>query len=127
MMLFAKRLGDDQKYKRSCKEKSINMTIDPDIDANQHNRADELVKQLRERACPAGLPYTGTNPEEDHGHTDCWLHHQAADEIERLRSLITEWADADDGDLPFNEKYYECTCDKRFCVAARSLRKAVGR
>jgi len=52
---------------------------------------------------------------------------EAADEIERLRSLIAEWADADDGDLPFNEKYHECTCDKRFCVAARSLRKAVGR
>jgi len=29
--------------------------------------------------------------------------------------------------FPFNEKYHECTCDKRFCLAARSLRKAVGR
>jgi predicted RNA-binding protein (virulence factor B family) len=55
------------------------------------------------------------------------LYIRAADEIERLRSLITEWADADDGDLPFNDKYHECTCDKRFCLAARSLRKAVGR
>jgi len=49
----------------------------------------DIVKQLRDRACQAGLPHTGDNPEEDHGHTDCWLHHQAADEIERLRSLLS--------------------------------------
>lgn len=54
------------------------------------DHADELVKQLRERACPAGKPWTGDNPEDDHGHTDCWLHHQAADEIERLLSQITK-------------------------------------
>jgi hypothetical protein len=41
---------------------------------------------LRERACQAGEPWTGDVPEEDHGHTDCWLHHQSADEIERLRA-----------------------------------------
>jgi hypothetical protein len=49
-----------------------------------------LVKALRDRACPAGLPHTGDNPKDDHGHTDCWLHHQAADEIERLRALIAK-------------------------------------
>lgn len=48
----------------------------------------DIVKQLRDRACQAGLPHTGDNPKEDHGHTDCWLHHQAADEIERLRALL---------------------------------------
>jgi hypothetical protein len=48
----------------------------------------DIVQQLRDRACPSGLPHTGDNPEEDHGHTDCWLHHQAADEIERLRSEL---------------------------------------
>ncbi len=69
-------------------EKSTNMTIDPYIDANQHDHAYELIKQLRERACPAGLPWTGSNPAEDHGHTDCWFHHQAADEIEQLLDII---------------------------------------
>lgn len=45
----------------------------------------DLVSELRARACPAGKPWTGDDPKSDHGHTDCWLHHQAADEIERLR------------------------------------------
>ena len=49
---------------------------------------ENIVEQLRDRACPAGLPYTGDSPEEDHGHTDCWLHHQAANEIERLQAII---------------------------------------
>jgi hypothetical protein len=49
---------------------------------------ENIVEQLRDRACPAGLPYTGDDPKEDHGHTDCWLHHQAADEIERLLNII---------------------------------------
>ena len=56
----------------------------------------DIVEQLRDRACPAGLPHTGENPAEDHGHTDCWLHHRAADEIERLRGLIIAWCDATD-------------------------------
>jgi hypothetical protein len=58
-----------------------------------NNRAD-LVAQLRDRACPAGLPHTGDSPKEDHGHTDCWLHHQAADEIERLLKLTGTMADS---------------------------------
>ena len=47
--------------------------------------SDDLTARLRARACPAGEPWTGDNPAEDHGHTDCWLYHQAADEIERFR------------------------------------------
>ena len=50
----------------------------------------DIVWQLRARACPAGEPWTGDNPEEDHGHTDCWLYHQAADEIEQLRRWKAE-------------------------------------
>ena len=64
------------------------MTVNPDNDTNQHDHADELVKQLRERACPAGKPWTGDAPEEDHGHTDCWLHHQSANKIEQLLNII---------------------------------------
>lgn len=78
----------------------------------------DIVKQLRDRACPAGLPHTGDRPEDDHGHTDCWLHHQAADEIERLRSLIIEWADASDDWDDFGDRY---------AVAWTALRNAVGR
>lgn len=102
-----------------------------------------LVKELRGRACPAGLDYTGNNPEDDHGHTDCYLHHKAADyiekfefelnyihdhftielteayaEIHRLEKLITAWADADDDPEDFDGPYH---------AAWLALRKAVGR
>jgi len=80
---------------------------------------DDIVQQLRDRACPAGLPYTGDSPKEDHGHTDCWLHHLAADEIERLRALIAAWADAEDeADMIRGIDLY---------TAYEALRKAVGR
>lgn len=46
--------------------------------------APPLVDRLRARACPAGEPHTGDHPELDHGHTDCWLYHQAADRIDAL-------------------------------------------
>ena len=59
--------------------------------ANPNDQSD-LVKQLRNRACPAGLPWTADHPQDDHGHTDCWLHHQAADEIERLLKLTETMA-----------------------------------
>lgn len=45
---------------------------------------EDLPERLRQRACPAGEPWTGMRPEDDHGHTDCLLFHLAADEIERL-------------------------------------------
>lgn len=55
---------------------------------SQHTtHTNDIPTLLRERSCPAGLPWTGNHPEEDHGHTDCWLHHAAANEIERLRNL----------------------------------------
>ena len=47
---------------------------------------DDIVDRLRDRACPAHLPWTGDNEREDHGHTDCWLHHQAADQIDRYET-----------------------------------------
>lgn len=85
---------------------------------NQNDHADELVGMLRDRACPTGLPHTGNDPKEDHGHTDCWLHHQAADEIERLRALITAWVDADDDPEDVEGLYH---------AAWLALRRAVGR
>jgi hypothetical protein len=51
-----------------------------------------LPQRLRERSCPAGEPWTGDHPEEEHGHTDCWYHHLAATEIERLRAELSEAA-----------------------------------
>jgi hypothetical protein len=48
----------------------------------------DIVQRLRNRACPAGEPHTSDTPEHDHGHTDCWLYHTAADEIENLRQAI---------------------------------------
>ena len=82
---------------------------------NPANRAEELISTLRYRACPAGLPYTGDNPKEDHGHTDCWLHHQSADALEHLLGLIAAWVDADGSPPPI------------YNAARDALRKAVGR
>lgn len=95
-----------------------------------------LVNQLRERACPAGEPWTGDYPEEDHGHTDCYLHNKSAREIERLQSevfkaekdrqklnsllkLVNEWVDVQPGRT-------KADMDRRISVAY-DLRKAVGR
>lgn len=55
---------------------------------NDHS---DLVAQLRLRACSVE-----EQPESDHGHSDCYLEREAADEIERLRSLIIVWAEAED-------------------------------
>jgi hypothetical protein len=48
--------------------------------------ADDIVERLKDRACPAGEPWTGDDPSTDHGHTDCWLYWRAINEIERLRT-----------------------------------------
>ena len=50
----------------------------------RHLHSDNLVKQLRQRACPPEGEYL----EHDHGHSDCYLEREAADEIERLRSKL---------------------------------------
>jgi len=47
-----------------------------------------LPNRLRGLACPAGEPWTGDTPSGDHGHTDCWLIHQAADELEDSRRRL---------------------------------------
>lgn len=52
-----------------------------------------LVELLEQRACQAGLPHTGDRPDEDHGHTDCWLHHQSIAEIQRLQAECQRLAD----------------------------------
>jgi HAMP domain-containing protein len=91
------------------------------------------IQELRDRACPAGLPHTGDNPEEDHGHTDCFFLNKAADEIERLQAeiasmvasaqqltqLVNEWVDVQPGRT-------KADMDRRISIAY-DLRKAVGR
>ena len=56
--------------------------------------SDELIERLKERACPAGLSHTADEPWSDHGHTDCWLHWQAADALAaaeaRLKAVEAE-------------------------------------
>jgi hypothetical protein len=82
--------------------------------------SNDIVNLLRMRACPSAGEYL----ESDHGHSDCYLEREAADEIERLRSLISEWVDAQDkrvsdgGYDPRGIKWPE---------ADTELRKAVGR
>lgn len=90
----------------------------------------DIVSALRERACPAGLPWTAEAPEEDHGHTDCWLQHQAADEIERLRNLIITWAEIDNSlDYVWDLGDWDAigALESVFKEAGDALRKAVGR
>ena len=47
--------------------------------------SEELLKQLRLRACSVE-----EQPHSDHGHSDCFLEREAADQIERLRDLGAE-------------------------------------
>ena len=47
-------------------------------------RMSDIVEMLRLRACPPEGEYL----EHDHGHSDCYLEREAADEIERLRAKL---------------------------------------
>jgi hypothetical protein len=49
-----------------------------------------LITLAMERTCPAGLPHTGSNPEEDHGHTDCWIYHRLIAKITELQEENAE-------------------------------------
>lgn len=53
----------------------------------------DLPDRLRERVCQAGMPWTGDDPASNHGHTDCWYAHLAANEIERLRTLTEAYGE----------------------------------
>lgn len=66
--------------------------IDLSVDEVEARIVATLPQRLRERACPAGTPWTGDQTVEDHGHTDCWFNHLAAREIERLRALLRDVA-----------------------------------
>jgi hypothetical protein len=81
----------------------------------EESNSNDIVELLRLRACPPEGEYL----ESDHGHSDCYLEREAADEIERLRSLINAWADAEE----------EADLIRGFDLftAYDALRKAVGR
>ena len=68
------------------------MSIDPTdplhTPTDESGYIKDLPRLMRERACPAGEPWTADDPASDHGHTDCWLYHLAASEIERLRAAL---------------------------------------
>lgn len=55
----------------------------------------DIVAHLHAASCPSGLPWTGDDPADDHGHSDCWLHHAAAAEIMRLRVALLPYVAAD--------------------------------
>jgi len=54
---------------------------------------EHLPDQLRSRCCHPDEPWVTPDPkapvDHDHGHTDCLFMNLAADEIERLRALIS--------------------------------------
>ena len=80
----------------------------------EESNSNDIVELLRMRACPPDGEYIDS----DHGHSDCYLEREAADEIERLRLLITEWVDADDDTNDIDGPYH---------AAWLALRRAVGR
>jgi hypothetical protein len=83
----------------------------------EESNSNDIVELLRLRACPPEGEYL----ESDHGHSDCYLEREAADEIERLRTLITAWADASD-DLDGHPSDYH----QNLAEAEDALRKVVG-
>jgi len=86
-------------------------------DIMEESNSNDIVELLRLRACPPEGEYL----ESDHGHSDCYLEREAADEIERLRTLITAWADASD-DLDGHPSDYH----QNLAEAEDALRKVVG-
>ena len=46
----------------------------------------ELIELALEQTCPAGEPWTGDSPEEEHGHTSCWMIHLLIEKIVELDS-----------------------------------------
>jgi hypothetical protein len=86
-------------------------------DMMEESENNDIVELLRMRACPSEGEYL----ESDHGHSDCYLEREAADEIERLRFLISEWADASD------KWDGHAETDARERAAVTALRKVVGR
>jgi hypothetical protein len=51
----------------------------------KESNSNDIVELLRLRACPPEGEYL----ESDHGHSDCYLEREAADEIERLRAELS--------------------------------------
>jgi hypothetical protein len=86
----------------------------------EESNSNDIVELLRMRSCPPEGEYL----ESDHGHSDCYLEREAADEIERLRLLISEWADAQDNRV--SDGGYDPRSIK-WPEADIELRKAVGR
>lgn len=66
-----------------------------------------LVDMLRARACPAGEPWTGDDPSVDHGHTDCWLYHRAAERIEELERERDHWRANHDNQRNLKRKLHD--------------------
>jgi hypothetical protein len=46
----------------------------------------QLIELALEQTCPAGESWTGDAPEEDHGHTRCWIIHQLIGKIVELET-----------------------------------------
>lgn len=87
---------------------------------DQIHNYNDIVNLLRLRACSVE-----EQPASDHGHSDCYLEREAADEIERLRNLVAEWADADD--LYLDEDVSLDFAENRYIRAWSALREAIGR
>jgi len=77
----------------------------------------DIVEQLRHRAEWDIIAFSSFDPQ---------MCIDAADEIERLRALITEWADADEGYFDISTKEGQKKVD-RLDAAEDALRQAVGR
>ena len=52
----------------------------------EESNSNDIVELLRLRACPPEGEYL----ESDHGHSDCYLEREAAEEIELLRAKLSQ-------------------------------------
>lgn len=54
---------------------------------------ENLITLALMRTCPAGEPWTGDHPEDDHGHTDCFVIHELVKTIRDLQAQNAEFAE----------------------------------
>ena len=55
-------------------------------------KTEMLIHLAMEQTCPANRPWTGDAPEEEHGHTSCWIIHELIAKIRELDADNKEMA-----------------------------------
>ena len=64
--------------------------LEYDPDSPDEWTTDQIVVLLKSRSCAPDAPWSGSGWGDDHGHTDCWVHGQAAKKLEALEAELVE-------------------------------------